>query len=157
MKERTKIAIVSVGDPFLSDDDIGNTVVGQLKKELKKEWSKHLVIRAENRIENFLVKLKEASPELLLIIDAVAFEGEPGDVRIFGTGQISDVFASTHRPSMDIIRSFLPATEIRVIGIRPAKVEPGEKLSDELKKKLPRIKNEIRRIISSTAGAFSAG
>jgi len=128
-------AVMSIGNPIKSDDNIGNIILDKL------DIKNILKIRAEVTPENFISKLKNYNE--VIILDALEFGGNVGDVRVFELDKIKDVSLSTHSISVDILKRFLPNSRIRVIGIQPKSVDLGEGLTDELGNKIEEIVEKV--------------
>jgi hydrogenase 3 maturation protease len=108
-----------------------------LKEKIREE--NLFVIDAENAPENYTGKIKEISPELLLIIDAVDFGSYPGDFRIFEINEIKDTTVSTHNFSISLLKKFIKVDEIYLLGIQPENISFGENLSERVKKSVEKI------------------
>lgn len=132
-------ALMSIGNPLKSDDDIGNIVLDKINLDLKK-------IKAETTPENFLNELKEF--EKIIILDALEFGGEVGEVRVFNLEDLDGTFSSTHSIPISLIKKLLPDSEIKVIGIQPRKIAFGV-MSIELRNKINRIGREVENIVRS--------
>lgn len=138
-----KKVVISLGNPLKSDDNIGNIVLEKLKT-LNENTE---LIKAEITPENFLEKLKKINPDIIFFLDAVIFDGEVGNVKTFTIDKISEVIPSTHNLPVSLFRKFLPKTNIILIGIKPKKIDYGEKLSPELENKIDEIVEKVKEII----------
>ena len=130
--------IMSIGNPIKSDDNIGNIVVERLGTDIVK-------IRAETTPENFLERLKDCTE--LIIIDALEFGGEPGQVEVFDLENVEDRVLTTHSIPIELFKKFLPNTRIKVVGIQPKSLEFGDKLSKELEEKLDYVIEEVKTLV----------
>jgi hydrogenase maturation protease len=134
-------AVISLGNPLKSDDNIANIIIDKLDlKNVKK-------IKAQMNPENFLKEIKECKK--IVFIDAIEFGGRIGDVKVFNLEDVKDVPLTTHTISICLIREMIPNSEIKIIGIQPKKVEFGTKLSKELEREIDRIVEKIKNIINS--------
>ena len=124
-------AIMSIGNPLKSDDNIGNIILDKLDIEN--------VIKVKGGItpENFISKLKGCDE--IIILDALDFGGKIGEVRILNPSEIKDVLLSTHSIPINLLERFLPDSKIKIIGIQPRNIEFGDKLSEELENKIYEI------------------
>ncbi len=133
--------VMSIGNPIKSDDNIGNVILKRIKlKNVKK-------IKAETTPENFIDELKKYKK--IIIIDALDFKGKAGEVRVFKPEEIKDVLTSTHSIPINLLKKFLPDSEIKIIGIQPKNIEFGEELSRELKNKLDDVTKNVEKLIIS--------
>ena len=119
-----KALIVGVGNPLKKDDNIGNLVARELSK-------KYETVIAETTPEAFINKMKEY--DVVVFIDAIDFNSEPGKVKAFSLEQVIDKSLSTHSVPLQLIKSLLGEKEVIVVGIQPKEVGYGEELSKELK------------------------
>ncbi len=91
--------------------------------------------------ENFIKELKDFDE--IIIIDALEFGGEVGEVRTFELNEIKDSITSTHNIPISLLKNFLPDSKIKIIGIQPKNIEFGEKLSEELESKIEEIVERV--------------
>ena len=93
--------------------------------------------------------------EKAIIIDAVDFGGQPGEVRIFKPGDVSSIKTvgySLH--DLDILKVLdlakrmgtLPR-EVFIVAIQPASLEMGNGLSPEVETALPGLAQRIRSLL----------
>ena len=137
INERKKVLIIGMGNRLKGDDGVGSIIAEKLKEKIREE--NLFVIDAENAPENYTGKIKEISPELLLIIDAVDFGSYPGDFRIFEIDEIKDTTVSTHNFSISLLKKFIKVDEIYLLGIQPENISFGENLSERVKKSVEKI------------------
>jgi len=137
INEGKKVLIIGIGNRLKGDDGVGSIIAEKLKEKIREE--NLFVIDAENAPENYTGKIKEISPELLLIIDAVDFGSYPGDFRIFEIDEIKDTTVSTHNFSISLLKKFIKVDEIYLLGIQPENISFGENLSERVKKSVEKI------------------
>ncbi|NIM47438.1 MAG: hydrogenase maturation protease [Candidatus Aenigmarchaeota archaeon] len=128
-------AVMSIGNPIKSDDNIGNIILDKLDvKDIIK-------IKAWVTPENFIKNLKDYDE--IIILDALKFGGKIGEVKIFELNEIKDVLLSTHSIPADLLKRFLPDSKIKIIGIQPKNIDFGEELSEELENKIEEIIEKV--------------
>jgi hydrogenase 3 maturation protease len=137
INEGKKVLIIGIGNRLKGDDGVGSIIAEKLKEKIREE--NLFVIDAENAPENYTGKIKEISPESLLIIDAVDFGSYPGDFRIFEIDEIKDTTVSTHNFSISLLKKFIKVDEIYLLGIQPENISFGENLSERVKKSVEKI------------------
>lgn len=119
----SKILILGVGNTLKADDGVGPAVCEGLKPILPGQ-----VIDGGTAPENYLQKILDFGPKLMLIIDAMDFGGKAGAIRLFEPDELGGAFSSTHalnpRTFMDIIAGQCGA-EIVYIGIQPGDLMMG--------------------------------
>ena len=142
-----KKAIISVGNPLKSDDNIGNLIIDKIKKHYKNK--DYYFFKGGTNPENFIEPLKKISPDTIFFIDVAIFEGEIGDVKLFNLDDVIDFDISTHFFPITIFKKYFPKTRLVLIGIKPKIVNFGEDLSPELKVRLKEIINNVQRTIES--------
>ena len=130
--------IVGVGNPLKSDDNIGNIVAQKLKRGN--------TIIAEGNPESYVSKMR--GERTVIFIDAVEFNGNIGEVRLFSPSDMMEVPGATHAVPVNFFKKMLPRTTIYVIGIQHKSVDFGEKLTPELEKLLPKILEDTEELLS---------
>ncbi len=144
-----KIVVCGVGNRLRGDDAIGLLII----EELKKENLNAILINTGSAPENYLQKIINLNPDILLIIDAVDFKGIPGQTKIVNVEELEDKFFSTHSLSLKFLtqylKQFLPDLKILLIGIQPKDTNLREGITKELKEKLPQIKKEIIKMLKN--------
>ncbi len=131
---------MGVGNSLRGDDGCGILVARKLKeKGFKNSFP------CGQTPENYLGKIVSLNPDTVLIVDAVDFGGETGQVRFFKS---DDVFQglSTHTAGLNMTARFLTASSgarVMLVGIQPEKLHGKmtgrvKKASEELAKKFYR-------------------
>jgi len=115
---------LGVGNRMMADDGAGPLVIDRLSGHINAPC-----IDAGDVPENFVEKIARLKPATLVIIDAVWFDGAPGDVRVFGEGDIAWQGLSTHAMSLSLcceyVKNRVPI-RIFLIGIRPERAQLGQ-------------------------------
>lgn len=78
--------------------------------------------------ENVTGPVRRADPAAILVVDAVAFEGEPGERRRFGVDDLRRGSISTHSAPPTLLVDFLERTTdapVTLLGIQPASLDGG--------------------------------
>ncbi len=130
---------MSIGNPIKSDDNIGNIILERLDVEGMKK------IKGEVMPENFIDQLKIC--EEIIIIDALQFDGDVGEVRTFELDDIKNVVISTHNITFDLLQKFLPNSKIKIIGIQTKNVDFGLEMSKELESKIGEIVQRVNSLL----------
>lgn len=139
-------AVIGMGNPLKKDDNIGNLIVEKLNEEIKEE--NFLFIKVYLTPENYLMPLKKSKPKTIYIIDAVEFQGQTGEVKVFNLNEIEKIKATTHNIPITVYQNYFPDTNIKLVGIKVKDINFGEELSKEIKEKFNNILKEIKNIIS---------
>ena len=133
-----KILFVGIGNVLKSDDGVGVYICRNLKNR-----KKILSLTAEVSIENYIGKINKINSDLLVIIDCVDMNSNPGFYKVFKADQIADMTFNTHNISLNRLSEFFKM-KIFILGIQPDNVNFGETLTDSVLKSA----NEIISIIN---------
>jgi hydrogenase 3 maturation protease len=142
-----KKAIISIGNPLKSDDNIGNLIVDKIKKFYKDK--DYYFFKGGMNPENFIEPLKKINPNVIFFIDVAIFDGEIGDVKLFRLDDVVDFNISSHYFPITIFKKYFPKALLVLIGIKPKVLNFGENLSPELKSKLKTIIEKVQRAIEA--------
>ncbi|MFH1854592.1 MAG: hydrogenase 3 maturation endopeptidase HyCI [Candidatus Omnitrophota bacterium] len=132
-----KTIILCLGNPDRGDDGAGPAIANAIK-----ESSDYEVIDAGMTPENYTGIIIKSEPDTIIIIDAVLFEGKPGDVRLFSGEDLRSGKISTHDVSPKLLIQYLKESiraDIYILGIHPKSNKLGEGLSEEVKKAVGEI------------------
>lgn len=133
---KMRFLFLGVGNSDRGDDAIGSIVVSNLETENK--------IDCGPVPENFTGRIRRLRPEVIIIIDAVDFGGEPGDTILTEAENARGVALSTHSMPLSLFCKMLPESRIYLLGIQP-KSFVG--LSDEISNCGKAMTTEINRIL----------
>jgi hydrogenase 3 maturation protease len=129
----SSVLIVGIGNSLKGDDGVGPAVCERLKNsEISAE-----VIDTATAPENYIQKIISKAPQNLLVIDAVDFSAQAGQIKIFEPEQLSSHILSTHTLSPRIFIEMISKsikTYVYFIGIQPARTEFGKPLSEQVEK-----------------------
>jgi hydrogenase maturation protease len=136
-----RTAVIGVGNRLWGDDGAGP----ELLKRLKEEWEvgethldsqgRILFIDAGDSPEDCLIRVIDFKPDLVLAIDAVDLQAEPGSIAILEPEALPEaVCYSTHRlPLRTLLRLWEErGSKAFVIGIQPKDMIFKEGLSPEV-------------------------
>jgi hydrogenase 3 maturation protease len=119
---------VGIGNILKSDDGIGVYIAKQIRERDK---IKTLVV--EVSIENYIGKINKISHDVLILIDAVDFQQEPGFFALLTPDEIMDYTATTHNISISKLLGFF-RSPVLILGIQPRSLALGENISESVKK-----------------------
>ncbi len=120
--------LMGVGNPLRRDDGIGPYIA---RKFVKDDW---ISIDCGPTPENFVIKVEEMNPELIVIVDAAKMNLKPGEIRKIPPEKIDRFTISTHNLPLSVIVNYLGAHRCILIGVEPLEVEYGEGLSPTAQK-----------------------
>jgi len=148
--QKSRLAVLGVGNDLMMDDGIGVHLVRALSKEPASPGVE--LIEAGNAVLGGLDAVPEAAD--VLVIDAADGGEEPGSVYRFGLDDI-DARRGVSLHEAAIPEAFAVARlggarfgKVTVLGVEPAVVDVGTELSPTLKEKLPAILAVVRREIA---------
>ena len=151
------IGIIGLGNPLRRDDGIGIILLEKLRKYSNKFFiDKFDLIDGGTGGMNILHIL--ANYDIIVIIDAMDFNANPGDYRFFKSNEIlskkKNIKISTHETDfLKIIEVSEKLKEkpdkIYIFGVQPKDVTFGTNLSNELKVMLNDLFDKLKDNISS--------
>ena len=137
-----KTAVWCVGNALMRDDGVGPA----LYSELASAPVEHLeAVNCETTPENWIARLRQSPPEVLLIADAADMGLPGGTIRkmsLDDTGNIS--FSSHGIPLSLILEPFRKEIEIAVIAVQPLERGFGEELSAAAAEAVRRLSQILR-------------
>jgi len=136
---------VGIGNVLHYDDGVGVYIAQKLI-----ERKNFRILNAEISIENYIGKINEINPDILVLIDSVHFNKKPGYSRLISADKLIDLTTSTHHVSLRKIRDFFHA-QVYILGIQPDRISFGEGLSLPVQKKA----NLVVKIINTTFSCLS--
>jgi len=131
-----KVCVVGVGNRMKGDD-----AAGPLAVDAMSELDGIACIDAGVAPENHLEQIVARSPDTVLIIDAVDFNAEPGELRIFPPDGLSGGL-STHALSLSLVADYLEqrcGASTWLIGIQPAQVTLGSPVTPAVQQTITRL------------------
>jgi hydrogenase 3 maturation protease len=135
--------IIGVGNPLRGDDGFGPALIAGLNGKTGIR-----LMDAEEIPEAFLDQAVQMAPDKLLIADAVALGGLPGEAALMPPESLGQKIAiSTHNlPLLMFIKFFKeqsPNTEVMLLGVQPKGIEFGKELSPEIRKTIDSLVNIV--------------
>lgn len=130
--------IMGIGSDLKSDDRAGIYIAEEISKMCEYE-----VIVAGPTPEHWIGLIVNRGYKKLLIIDAVIYGGNSGEIKVFDISDISERFGLTHSSSLHLFSDFLSKEgkikSIKILAIEPESVDIGTELSKEVKKAAEKI------------------
>ena len=117
--------LLGIGNPRHGDDALGPVFARAFRHP---EWR---CVNAATAPENFTGLVRRLHPDLLVLLDAAEFGMPPGTLRRLEPAAIRAGDFGTHAGSIGRIADYLAdcAGRVVVLGIQPADVRPGARLS----------------------------
>jgi len=141
-----KVVILGIGNSLRSDDAVGSLLASRIKDKVP-----YLVYDAGANPENYLGKIIKNNPDHVVIIDAVDFGGEPGELRELEGDDLKTInLFSTHNASISLTINYLKnnlKADIIIIIIQPKDIGFGDKLSSELTETLHKLERWFYEVL----------
>lgn len=127
---------VGLGNVFKRDDAVGI----YLCQKLLEAGKNALVV--EMSIEKYVGKINNMPNDVLVLIDAVSFNKEPGFTDLVPVSEIIDQTSHTHNVSLKRVAEFFEKP-VYVLGIQPENVKSGEGLTEKIQREADKCINMI--------------
>ncbi|MEE4176361.1 MAG: hydrogenase maturation protease [Bacteroides sp.] len=128
-----RIVFAGIGNVLRSDDGAGPIIAQKLNNT-----ENRIVIIPEAGIERYISAINREKPDLIVFFDCVNFGRHPGYWELIPINKIVETTSHSHNISLHKLAEFFFA-ETWVVGIQPANIEVGEKLSPEVEKSAQEI------------------
>lgn len=132
-----KVVIMCIGNIERGDDGIGPHLAMKIKDKVSYE-----VINAGTAPENYTGVIKRLKPDTIIIVDAVYFDGKPGEIRLFSGDDLCSGKISTHDVSPKLLIEYLKdstSSDIYILGIKPESNKFGRALSKSVEGSLKKV------------------
>jgi len=122
--------LVGVGNILRGDDGIGSIIAKSFHED---DW---LSLDCGVVPENYTSIVKKNKPKLLVIIDAVEMDLNPGDIRIITPEKIAALHLTTHSMPLSFLINYLKnyVKKILFIGIQPKNIDFSQSINPEVLK-----------------------
>jgi len=141
-----KVVILCIGNTERGDDGLGPHFAGMIKDKVPYE-----VIDAGIVPENWIGVVARLKPDTVIIVDAVYFDGKPGDIKIFSGENVRSGRISTHDVSQKLLTEYLKGftrADIYILGIRPESNKYREGLSGSVQDSLENLRRYLFEAIT---------
>ena len=122
-----RIALVGIGNTLRGDDGAGSLLARRLLARGIRS-----VLDGGGAPENNAAGAVAMKPDTVLLVDAARFGGEPGEARLFGSGEIHGGTLSTHGAPLALFARYLAAQcgcEVMFLGIQPGNTAVASSVS----------------------------
>ena len=139
--------ILGMGNTLKGDDGIGPAVIAKLQGQVS-----FRLIDAGSAPENYFGKIRQARPDLIVIVDAIDMNLKPGKIKLLPYEKITNTTFSTHSVSIKTFVDFILSEmdpKIFIIGVQPAKIAFGASLSEPVERALNTLEKELIGCMSS--------
>ena len=140
-----KIGIIGIGNPLRKDDGVGIILLEKLV-ENKKRLPKNIEF-LDGGTSGMGLLHHLARFDIVFLIDAVDFNGTPGELKLFKPEDVASrkysLSISTHELDflkiVELSKELKEAPEIFIFGVQPKDTSFGKDLSDELQQNISSI------------------
>ena len=143
-----RLVVVGVGSDLRGDDAAGVLVARRLAEQ---ESDRLHVVEGGTAPENYTAVVKSFDPDHVLLVDAVEFGGDPGEVKPVDPAELAQTSFSSHAYPLTLLTDYLEretGATITMLGIQPASINESEDLS-------PAVETAIERVVEEIATALS--
>lgn len=143
-----RVVTLGVGNRLLGDDGAGPELVTRLKENWAGYGKKYktneqrFFIDAEENPEDWFIRVLELQPAVIIVIDAVAMQAEPGSVAVLEAQALPEsLLYSTHRLSLRSLLQLWEENGCRtlVLAIQPETLDFGQGLSLRVKESINQL------------------
>jgi hydrogenase 3 maturation protease len=134
-----RILFVGIGNVLRSDDGVGVYIC---KKIHKSSYLDTLIV--EVSIENYIKKINDLDPDILVLVDCADLNRAPGYAELLPVAKIKDFTPGTHNISLKRVSEFFKM-KVLVLGMQPGSLSIGEELTSQVRESADRIVNYINR------------
>jgi len=121
-----KILFVGIGNVLKKDDGVGVYISRHLKN-----GPRHQSLTVEVSIENYIGKINSMNPDLLVLIDCMDLQRQPGAWDLLAAERIRGCTTNTHNISLNRVSELFDPPAY-ILGIQPRDITLGEGLSEEV-------------------------
>jgi hydrogenase 3 maturation protease len=135
---------LGVGSELRADDAAGVLVATELEKRFSRK-KRFRAFVGHTAPENLTGEIKRFKPTHLVIVDSAEIGNKPGDIALIEIDNLAGVSFCTHQLPVKVMADYLwqsVACEMFIIGIRPASLAFGQKVS-------PVVKKSVRAVVSA--------
>jgi hydrogenase 3 maturation protease len=134
-----RLLFVGIGNLLKKDDGVGVYISERIR-----ETKNINILTVEVSIENYIGKINRIHPDVLILIDCMNLNQQPGFFKLLPVEQVQTHSVSTHHISLKQV-SELFRMPVWVLGIQPRDTTSGENMSPEVKRTADRIIRELGR------------
>jgi hydrogenase 3 maturation protease len=134
-----KILFVGIGNLLRKDDGVGVYISRRISNK-----GTISALTVEASIENYIGKINQLNPEILVLIDCMDTQSPPGTFNLLTLNQIHDQTFNTHNISLKRLSEFFKM-QVYVIGIQPESIDFGENISYLVKDVANKIIKQINK------------
>ena len=131
--EKEQLVVITVGNPFRSDDGVGAYLASHSHPNRKNL----ILMDAGENLAELIDQVMLSKPQKIIIIDAANFGGKIGEIKIIPEELIPQSTISTHSFPLNFVTRIMAkdtGAKVFFLGIQGHNFALGEKLSPPVKK-----------------------
>jgi hydrogenase 3 maturation protease len=138
-QKECRILFVGIGNLLKMDDGVGVYISNRIKTN-----NNISSLTVEVSIENYIGKINNLNPDIVILIDCVDMNEITGTFKLLSLSKIRDLTFNTHNISLRRLSEFF-TMKVYVLGIQPEKINFGENISYIVKNVADRIIKQINK------------
>ena len=150
-KDAKKVLICGIGNDTRGDDAFGVYVVEKLKGMISNQ--KVVFLNCGEMPESYTGKIIRENPSHVVFIDAIHFEGKPGEVILADPeGTLGEAFSTHKMPLKLLVRYLKQHTKAKfiLIGAQPKQTGLFVEMSEELRESAEGLVKILEKILENT-------
>ena len=150
-KGAKKVVVCGIGNDVRGDDAFGVYVVGMLKEKVSNP--KVVFLNCGEMPESYAGKIIRENPSHVVFVDAVHFEGKPGEIVLADPeGTLGEAFSTHKMPLKLLVRYLKQYTRAKfiLIGAQPKQTGLFVEMSEELRESAERLIKILEKILENT-------
>jgi len=145
--EGRKIALMGVGNELRGDDAFGVILGERIEDRIAPT-----VFVTHDLPEDYAVKAADLRPDVVIVLDAMDFHGEAGELHLVNAKDVPPTPGVTHRPSLEMMARFIEldaGAETWVLGVQPDMecLGIGDEMSDPVRAALDAVERMLLELL----------
>jgi hydrogenase 3 maturation protease len=145
-----RVALVGIGSELRGDDAAGVAVIQRLRPLFAPRDDLQL-LDAGPVPESFTGPLRRYAPDLVVLVDAGDFGGQPGEVCLIDWHAAEGFSASTHSLPLSVFAGYLELElncQVVLLAIQPAQIEFGQGMTGEVEAGVEEVVAGLREVFA---------
>lgn len=141
-----KVLILGIGNRLRGDDAVGSILAERLMEKVDLP-----IVDASDVPENYLGPIEASGADIVLVLDATDFGGNPGDFSLLEMDQLKDVGLSTHTANLALLFEVIPPDsrpDAILVAIQPEQTGAGLGLSRSVEIAMDGLERLLVRLFS---------
>jgi hydrogenase 3 maturation protease len=137
------IVLMGVGNELRGDDAFGVLLGERIEHRIATK-----VFVTHDLPEDYAVKAADLRPDVVIVLDAIDFHGEPGELHLVAARDVPPTPGVTHRPSLEMMARFLEldaGADTWVLGVQPRMNSLG--VGDEMSEPVARALDALEALL----------